>query len=137
MDIEEFAHALLSEGKDASDVAAYEEPVHQAPAWHGVTDMIPAKRATVLFDETVRMLPEAIGPLQLLVHEGVGWLPVGDARSPTERPTVYLESVVNQSSPLHGDGAGSPDLKIHPPGSECLKISCIRKEGENRFPVFR
>ena len=72
--------------------------------------------------------PGMIRAPQLTVREGVGGIPLGDLRSPTEWDALESEPVVDQGSPTHLDGKGREDPEVEFRGCDALEVTGVREE---------
>ena len=116
--------------EDAFDLGLHEGigDLAERPEREFVEDFVIHARLAAFIRERVRVMPDGIRPLELLVHESVGRIPGGDAGAPTEGDAVELEPIVDQRALPHHDGHRGRDpelqfgrrdrLEVRGPGEE-------------------
>ena len=74
-------------------------------------DSIPGHSPAVLFLETMPVVPEYIRSLNLFINKTIGRVIERNERPPVDRKSQYPYGVINQTTFIYRDRAGSHDGK--------------------------
>jgi hypothetical protein len=85
--------------------------------------------------ELVTVAPEAVGPVDLAVHEGAARLPVLDARAPTQGDSMQLQPVVDYGARSHLDRLWGDHLEAEPMRGDPLQVPGLGEEREHLLEV--
>src|SRR5918997_876497 len=97
------------------------------PVAHHVFD----DRRSPTVSEAVGVLPDAIGPVQLLVHEPGRWLPTCDARLLAQRNPEQAEPVVDQDPFSHRDRLRREYPEAEFGWHDALQVGRVSEKGEH------
>ena len=81
--------------------------------------------------ERVGVVPQRVGPLDLLVDEAIRRLPRRDLRQPADRHAVHAQPVADQRALAHGDRPGRDDAKAQQRGRQRLEVARVGEEPEH------
>ena len=100
---ENLRQLIMAELKDLAQFVFDEQSANQFAAEDAKVNGIANQRSSINLLELMRVFPQTVRAAQLSIDELKWWLPNGDLRTPPNRNSPHLQSVVDESSFTHHD----------------------------------
>ena len=102
----------------------------EEPEGESVTDHVAHACAAIDRLETMGVLPEAVRPTQLHIHEADGRIPAANFGDPAHGQTMPAELVFDQRSWSHRDWLRREDLEAQPGWRDRFKVLVSAKKAK-------
>ena len=128
--LEEDMAALEAEGAKADQRRKVRDGAERSEGQR-VTDGVAHQRPALGGLELVRVVPQGVRSVQLLVDEAPPGLPDLDARQPADGQPVQAQPVLDERAAIHGDGPRRDDAKRQPRRRDGLEVPRVGEERED------